>query len=290
MSENLNALKAISYFSTTLHTKVTIEEVIWEITKNVIYRLGFEDCVIYLFDSKTNKLVQKAASGIKNPSGNVIYNQIAIPLGKGIVGTVAKTKEPLIVRDTSQDSRYIIDDKVRSSEICVPIVINDKLFGVIDSEHPDKDYYTEAHLHILTIISSLCAQRIKDIKSNTKITLTEENEYYKKILTLFNKEKIYRNPNLSLDCLAERLSISSGYLSRLINDITNKSFNQFVNEYRVKESQKNLVSKEFSHYNILSIGLESGFNSKASFNRNFKEITGLSPQEYIFKTKKKMAS
>lgn len=286
MSESLNTLKAISYFSTTLHTKVTIEEVIWEITKNVIYRLGFNDCVIYLYDAETNKLVQKAASGIKNPSGTKIYNQITIPLGKGIVGTVAKTKEPIIVKDTSLDSRYIIDDEVRRSEICVPIIINDKVFGVIDSEHPDVDFFKETHLHILTIISSLCAQRIKDIKSNAKITLTEDNEYYKKIILLFEKEKIYRNPNLSLDCLAERLSISSGYLSRLINDITNKSFNQFTNEYRVKESQKNLISKEFSHYNILSIGLESGFNSKASFNRNFKDITGFAPQEYIARSKK----
>ncbi len=289
MNDSLNTLKAISYFSTTLQTKVTIEEVLWEITKNVIYRLGFSDCVIYLYDSETNKLVQKAASGVKNPSGTKIYNQITIPIGKGIVGTVAKTKEPLIIKDTFLDSRYIIDDEVRSSEICVPILINEKIFGVIDSEHPKKNYFTETHLHILTIISSLCAQRIKDIKSNTKITLTKENEYYKKILVLFGEEKIYRNPNLSLDCLAERLSISSGYLSRLINDITNKSFNQFTNEYRVKESQRNLVSKEFSHYNILSIGLESGFNSKASFNRNFKEITGLSPQEYIFKHRKKAA-
>lgn len=286
MIDSLDTLKTISYFSSTLHTKVTIEEVIWEVTKNIIYRLGFCDCVIYLLDTDTNRMTQEAAFGSKNPIGTKIYNQISIPLGKGIVGTVAKTKEPLKVNDTFLDSRYIIDDELRRSEICVPILINDKVFGVIDSEHPEKDFFTEAHLHVLTIIASLCAQRIKDIKSNTKITLTEENEYYKKIIPLFEKEKIYRDPNLSLDCLAERLNISSGYLSRLINDITNKSFNQFINEYRVHEVQKNLLSKEYAHYNILSIGLESGFNSKASFNRNFKEVTGLAPQEYISRNKK----
>ncbi|MEQ9266004.1 MAG: GAF domain-containing protein [Balneolaceae bacterium] len=286
MCDHLDSLKAISYFTTTLSDKVSVEEVLWDITKNIIYRLGFCDCVIYVFDPEKNMLIQSAAYGIKNPSGNTIYNQIEIPLGTGIVGYVAETKKPLIVNDTSKDSRYIVDDEERKSEICVPIIINDKLFGIIDSEHPKKNFFSETDLHTLTIIATICAQKIKDIRSSTKTPITTENEYYKKLITLFEEDKIYLNPNLSLDCIAEKLGISSGYLSRLINDTTNKSFSQFTNEFRVRESQKNLVSKDYAHYNILSIGLESGFNSKASFNRNFKEITGLPPQEYIDKKRR----
>lgn len=286
MSEHLDILKAISYFSTTLHNKVSVEEVLWDITKNIIYRLGFRDCVIYVFDCEKNILIQSAAYGTKNPSGTTIYNCIEIPLGEGIVGHVAEVKQPLIINDTTKDPRYIVDDEARKSEICIPILINDKLYGVIDSEHPEPNFYKESHLHILTIIASICAQKIKDIRSNKKTPLTTENEYYKKLIHMFEKDKIYRNPNLSLDYIAEKLGISVGYLSRLINDITNKRFSQFTNEYRVKEAQKNLISKDFAHYNILSIGLEAGFNSKASFNRNFKEIVGLPPQEYVDKKKR----
>ncbi|MFV1885142.1 MAG: GAF domain-containing protein [Balneola sp.] len=286
MCATTDSLRAVSYFSTTLQSKISVDEVLWEITKNIIYRLGFSDCVIYLYDSERKVLIQKAAFGLKNPMANVIYNQLEVPLGMGIVGHVAKTKKPLIVHDTQNDSRYIIDDEERRSEISVPILIGDTLFGVIDSEHSDPGFFTEDHLHLLTIIASLCGQRIKDLRMNVKTQLTKDNEYYHELIRLFEEEKIYRDPNLSLECLAEKMGISAGYLSRLINDTTNASFSQFTNSYRVKETQKKLVSEEYSHYNILSIGLESGFNSKASFNRNFKEIAGMPPQDYLKKIKK----
>lgn len=285
MHKETDPLKAISYFSTSLHLKTSIEEVLWAVTKDIIYKLGFCDCVIYRYDEDRNTLVQSAAFGTKNPSGTTIYNRIEIPFGSGIVGHVAQTKQPLIIEDTTKDDRYIVDDEARRSEICVPILINDKLFGVIDSEHPDVGFYNESHLYILTIVATLCAQRIQDIKAKTKQPLTKENEHYKKLIVLFKEERIYKNPNLSLDCVAEKLGISAGYLSKLINDTTNKSFSQFTNEFRVKESQKKLISKDFAHYNILSIGLESGFNSKASFNRNFKEIVGMPPLTYLKTTK-----
>ena len=286
MCEAVDSLKAVSYFSTTLQSKISVEEVIWEITKNIIYRFGFCDCVIYVFDSDRQVLIQKAAFGIKNPTDNIIYNQLEIPVGKGIVGYVAKTKKPLIVNDTLKDHRYIIDDEKRRSEIAVPILIGDTLFGVIDSEHPDPDFFNETHLHLLTITASLCGQRIKDLRTNIKTLLTKDNEYYHELIRLFEQEKIYRDPNLSLECVAEKMGISAGYLSRLVNDTTNTGFSQFTNSYRVRETQKKLVSDEYSHYNILSIGLESGFNSKASFNRNFKEIAGMPPQDYLKKIKK----
>lgn len=286
MCETVDSLRAISYFSTTLQSKISVEEVIWEITKNIIYRLGFCDCVIYLYDSERKILIQKAAFGIKNPLDNIIYNQLEIPLGKGIVGYVAMKKTPLIVNDTLSDRRYIIDDEPRRSEISVPILIGDTLFGVIDSEHPEPGFFNETHLHMLTIIASLCGQRIKDLRTNVKTQFTKDNEYYHELIRLFEEEKIYRNPNLSLECVAEKMGISAGYLSRLVNDTTNSGFSQFTNSYRVKEAQRKLISKEYSHYNILSVGLESGFNSKASFNRNFKELAGMPPQDYLRKIKK----
>lgn len=281
MSGDLNTLKAISFFSTTLHNKVSVEEVLWDITKNIIHKLDFCDCVIYIFDAERKLMVQSAAYGEKNPKGKTIYNRIEIPVGVGVVGHVAKTKAPIIIADTQKDSRYIVDDQERRSEISIPILINDQLFGVIDSEHPKPNFFDETHLHLLTIIAALCAQKIKDINSNKKNKLTTDNEYYKELIRLFEVDKIYRDPSLSLHSVSEKIGISAGYLSRLVNDTTCKSFSQFINEYRVDEVKRNLVSEEFSHYTILSIGLESGFNSKASFNRNFKEITGITPLEHL---------
>ena len=129
--------------------KVDIYEISWEITNNVTNYLGSDDCVIYLVNKDDNKLEQIAAYGEKLIDVRKINNRILLPIGKGIVGSVAKTGIAEIIKDTSKDSRYIVDDKVRFSEIAVPIVINDEVIGVIDSEHHDKNFYTESHLETL---------------------------------------------------------------------------------------------------------------------------------------------
>ncbi|WP_272855152.1 response regulator [Aequorivita todarodis] len=150
----------IHYFSNSLFGKNTVDEILWDVTKNCIGRLGFVDCVIYLIDEKKQVLVQKAAYGTKNPREFEIFKPIDIPIGAGIVGHVAQTAIPEIVADTSRDPRYIADDANRLSEIAVPLVFRGKVLGVIDSEHPQKGFYTARHLGVLKTISSICANKI----------------------------------------------------------------------------------------------------------------------------------
>ena len=150
----------INYFSTSLFGKNTVDEILWDIAKNCIARLKLVDCVIYLLDDDHQMLVQKAAYGSKNPKDFDIYHPIEIPVGQGIVGSVAQTGKAEIISDTSLDARYIADDEVRLSEIAVPLVYQEKVLGVIDAEHPDKNFFTEEHLTILEIIAALCSNKI----------------------------------------------------------------------------------------------------------------------------------
>lgn len=152
--------KTINYFSTSLFGKNSVDEILWDVAKNCIGHLGFVDCVIYLFDKDRNMLVQKAAFGSKNPHAFEIYKPMDIPLGEGIVGAVAQLGQSVIVPDTSKDARYIADDDERLSELAVPLVYNDKVIGVIDSEHPEKFFFKENHLNILKTIASLCANKV----------------------------------------------------------------------------------------------------------------------------------
>ena len=137
-----------------------LEDMLWLIAKTAIANLSFEDCVIYLLDRDSQLLIQRAAHGPKNPVETDILNPITIPLGKGIVGQVARNGMPEIVADTRQDPRYILDDEMRLSEIAVPIVYDGETIGVIDSEHPDVGFYTDEHLEILTIIASIAAMSV----------------------------------------------------------------------------------------------------------------------------------
>lgn len=185
----------INYFATSLFGKNTIEEVLWDVAKNCIARLGLVDCVIYLLDEKRRMLVQKAAYGKKNPDEFNIYIPIEIPLGKGIVGSVAASGIAEIVGDASKDPRYIVDDQQRFSELAVPLVIHNKVIGVIDSEHPDKNFFTQYHLDALTTIASICASKISqaqaDEKANKAREAQQEAEQIKKLEQL--KSQFFAN-------------------------------------------------------------------------------------------------
>lgn len=162
-------------FSLLLLNKRTEEEVIWSVTKNCISYLGFEDCVVYLVDKKANVLIQKAAYGPKCENDDQIKSPMAIPIGQGITGHVAKTGKPLLIKDTSVDSRYIADDKNRLSEICVPLKLEDRVIGVIDCEHSDKHYFTTQHQDILTAVASICTIKISQLRAD-KLILEKEKE------------------------------------------------------------------------------------------------------------------
>lgn len=158
--EEIEREQAISYFTSSISEQQTEESILWDVAKNCIGRLHFEDCVIYLLDEENNMLVQKAAHGPKSPRAYEISRPMGIPLGKGIVGTVALTGKPEIIHDTAKDPRYIVDDERRLSEISIPIIYDGKVLGVIDCEHSKKKFFTQRHLSILTTIASLCANKI----------------------------------------------------------------------------------------------------------------------------------
>ncbi|WP_299117773.1 ATP-binding protein [uncultured Winogradskyella sp.] len=154
--------------------KMDIYEIAWEITNNIAEYLDTKDCIIYLVDNEQNTLEQIAAYGTKLTSDKQIKDKIALPIGDGIVGSVAKTGKAEIIGDTSKDNRYIVDDEIRFSEISVPIISDGKVIGVIDSEHHSKNYFTKEHLRTLKNIASLVAMQLKsaiNLREREKVEL-----------------------------------------------------------------------------------------------------------------------
>ena len=158
--EEIEAEQAINYFASSMSEHISVESILWDVARNCIGRLQFEDCVIYLVDEDRNVLVQKAAHGRKSTRQFEIDHPIEIPMGKGITGSVAENAKAEIINDTTKDPRYILDDQLRYSEIAVPIIYNGKVLGVIDCEHSKKRFFTQKHLSILVTIASLCANKI----------------------------------------------------------------------------------------------------------------------------------
>ena len=169
------------YFATSLMSKNTEDEVVWDLAKNCISKLNFVDCVVYKLDYDRKVLIQKAAYGPKNPKNYELLDPIEIPLGKGITGAVAQSGKAELINDTTQDERYVVDDDIRLSEITVPILQDGVVWGVIDCEHPEKNYFTPQHLKILNAIASICGVKLARVSA--------EHELARKQRELMNAEK-----------------------------------------------------------------------------------------------------
>jgi AraC-like DNA-binding protein len=85
---------------------------------------------------------------------------------------------------------------------------------------------------------------------------------------------------LTLSVLAERIGLNASQLSYLVNNGFQQNFNDFVNTYRVEEVKRKLNLPDYQHLSLLGVAFESGFNSKATFNRAFKKLTGNAPSQY----------
>lgn len=104
---------------------------------------------------------------------------------------------------------------------------------------------------------------------------------HRQLTALMQEEKVYTNPEVTLSDLARELDIHPNYLSQLINSVEQKNFYDFINEHRVAEFKHLVTLPENQHYTLLTLAFECGFNSKTSFNRNFKKATGMTPSTYL---------
>lgn len=97
---------------------------------------------------------------------------------------------------------------------------------------------------------------------------------------LFEEERAHTDPDLSLGELAARLGVSSVAVSEYLKSRRNTSFYEMLNDYRVREFKHKLADPEYQHLNLLGLAYEAGFGSKATFNRAFKKVEGMTPGEY----------
>jgi AraC-like DNA-binding protein len=116
-------------------------------------------------------------------------------------------------------------------------------------------------------------------ENQDKIDLVDKTN--DKLLEYITKEKPYLNPELSLQELADQIGVKRYFLSIVINQKHNKNFFEFINEYRIEEFKSNMKNPKNKHFKIISIAYDSGFNSKTSFNRIFKQLNQMTPSQYM---------
>ncbi|SDD27727.1 histidine kinase [Niabella drilacis] len=204
LNKALDLEKITSFFSTELINKNTEDEVLWSVAGNLISRLQFEDCMLYLWNEDKTMMIQKAGYGPKGSIEEIEKQPFTVVPGQGVVGAVVAGREALLIPDTTLDPRYREDEMFRHSEICAPVLYNNELLGAIDSEHSQKNYYTPMHLNILVTIATLLGNKLNAIRNAREI------EQQKKEMETMNAKmaemqlatlRSQMNPHFIFNCL-----------------------------------------------------------------------------------------
>ena len=124
-------------------------------------------------------------------------------------------------------------------------------------------------------------EKIDPTPAITPEAIIADTAFQEKLKTLMTNQLLYLQPELTLHELARHLKLNPSLLSKMINTQMGHNFNDFVNEYRVNALLQKLKSGEHHTKTLLSLAYESGFNSKATFNRAFKKVIGRTPKEFL---------
>lgn len=131
------------------------------------------------------------------------------------------------------------------------------------------------------------AEAVETVQSDEKqkylktgLTGNKLDEIVSGITGAMENDKVYRDTELTLQQLAEKLEYSPHQVSQAINEGLRKNFYDLVNGYRVEEAKRLLLDPRSRQYTILSIGQDAGFNSKTTFNTVFKKFTGKTPTSF----------
>lgn len=123
---------------------------------------------------------------------------------------------------------------------------------------------------------------LKHMKATDSVDdeIEKENEIIEKLNKAMLEHKLYKNPNLSLNDLAESISESRNSISHVLNSRLSKTFYNYINELRIEESKRLLSEKKLNHYTIEAIAAESGFKTMSVFYKFFKDIEKMTPAVY----------
>ena len=121
----------------------------------------------------------------------------------------------------------------------------------------------------------------KDKYRNVNISEAECVQLADALATQMREQKLYKNPDLKIADVAEAVGTTPYMMSYLLSQYLNVSYYDYVNEFRVEEFKSLVTHVDLNLYTLPALGEQCGFSSRAAFFRNFKKVTGVTPNEYV---------
>lgn len=141
--------------------------------------------------------------------------------------------------------------------------------------------YAQPNIRGLHFQSAENASDKPDLQDVTPTRNIDMEAWKARVLDYFEGKKPWLEPELTLSDLAVKMGTNPSVLSQVVNTGFGKNFNDFVNGYRVEAFRQKIRAPESAHLTLLAVALDCGFNSKATFNRAFRKLTGFSPKEFV---------
>ena len=182
-------LEVADVVNTTLDLDTTLRRVA-ELVRKVI---DYEIFGILLLNEKTQELYFRFSVGFSRE----VADRMRIKVGEGVTGTAAQRREAVLVGDVSADPRYISALPNVRSELAVPLIVKNRVIGVIDIESPLPDHFTEEHKSLLTLIASRMAVGIENARLYTRVTrqartLLLLNEIARELTSILNLDEVLK--------------------------------------------------------------------------------------------------
>jgi AraC-like DNA-binding protein len=117
-------------------------------------------------------------------------------------------------------------------------------------------------------------------KKQALLSESQKLELSQKITEIMERERLYLNPELSLDDLSAALMIHKNYVSYVINDVFKMNFYNYINRYRIEEAKRMLLDHGYDNLSIEGIAKSCGYKSRNVFYPVFKKMEGITPMEY----------
>ncbi len=182
-------LEVAQVVNTTLDLDTTLRRVA-ELVRKVI---DYEIFAILLLNEKTQELRFRFQIGYTRE----VAERTRIKVGQGVTGIAAQRREPILVGDVSGDTRYISGVPNVRAELAVPLIVKNRLIGVIDIESPRPNHFTEEHKRLLTLIASRVAVGIENARLYTRTarqarTLVLLNEIARELTSILNVDELLK--------------------------------------------------------------------------------------------------
>src|SRR5579872_6920191 len=193
-------LEVADVVNTTLDLDTTLRRVA-ELVRKVI---DYEIFGILLLNEKTQELYFRFSVG----HSKEIAERILVKVGEGVTGTAAQRAEAVLVGDVANDPRYISAVPNVRSELAVPLIVKNRVIGVIDIESPQRDHFSEEHKRLLTLIASRMAVGIENARLYTRMTRQTKtllllNEIARELTSILNLDELLKRVGESLSKLID---------------------------------------------------------------------------------------